>query len=271
VLQQIPKIRTSLLSLLLISLPAHAGFAPGELRIVPGTSWQWQLSSTLNTARDVELYDIDLLDHDAETITALKNQGRIVICYFSAGTYENFRDDVKPCSEDSSGLCINDDAISEALEDYPDEFWLDVRDSSVRDYVSARLDTAVTKGCDGVEPDNVDAFSNDSGFDLSSQDQIAFNEYIAAEAHARNLSVGLKNALDIIPDLVDDFDWALNEQCAQYKECALLEPFIAADKAVFQAEYKRVNKARKCRAAAKRGFDLVFYPLSLNGKRYDCP
>jgi len=259
------------LGTLLLGLPAHAGFAPGELRIVPGTSWQWQLSGTLNTTHDVELYDIDLLDHDADTIAALKNQGRIVICYFSAGTYENFRDDVSPCSENGSELCIEDDAIGEALEDYPDEFWLDVRDSSVRDYVSARLDTAVTKGCDGVEPDNVDAFANNSGFELSSEDQIDFNEYIAAEAHARGLSVGLKNALDIIPELVDDFDWALNEQCAQYKECALLEPFIAADKAVFQAEYKRKRKAQKCRDAATRGFDLVFYPLSLNGKRYECP
>jgi hypothetical protein len=50
--------------------------------------------------------------------------------------------------------------------------------------------------------------------------------------------VGLKNDLDQIPALVDDFDFAVNEQCAQYEECDTLTPFIDADKAVFHVEYE---------------------------------
>lgn len=52
------------------------------------------------------------------------------------------------------------------------------------------------------------------------------------------MSVGLKNDLDQIPELVDDFDFAVNEQCAQYDECADLTPFIEAGKAVFHVEYE---------------------------------
>jgi Glycoside-hydrolase family GH114 len=31
---------------------------------------------------------------------------------------------------------------------------------------------------------------------------------------------------------------AINEQCEQFAECAALDPFIAAGKAVFQVEYQ---------------------------------
>ena len=57
------------------------------------------------------------------------------------------------------------------------------------------------------------------------------------QAHARGLSIGLKNDLDQIKTLQSKFDWALNEQCNEYKECATLKPFVTAGKAVFGVEY----------------------------------
>jgi Glycoside-hydrolase family GH114 len=106
-----------------------------------------------------------------------------------------------------------------------------------------RLDLARTKNCDGVEPDNVDGYTNDSGFPLTGADQLAYNRFLATEAHARDLSIGLKNDLDQVTELVDHFDWALNEQCVQYDECSLLSPFVAANKAVFGVEY--IEEERK--------------------------
>ena len=48
----------------------------------------------------------------------------------------------------------------------------------------------------------------------------------------------MKNGIQTIDrDTVAAFDWALNEQCFQYDECARLEPFTRAGKAVFQVEY----------------------------------
>jgi hypothetical protein len=101
-----------------------------------------------------------------------------------------------------------------------------------------RLDLAVEKGCDGVEPDNVDGYANNTGFPLSPEDQLMFNSWLAEKAHQRNLSVGLKNDLDQIEALIGYFDWALNEQCFEYEECIKLSPFIDAGKAVFGVEYE---------------------------------
>ena len=53
-----------------------------------------------------------------------------------------------------------------------------------------RLDLAVDKGCDGVEPDNMDGFTNRTGFRLSEDDQLGYNRRLANEAHLRDLSAG---------------------------------------------------------------------------------
>ena len=103
--------------------------------------------------------------------------------------------------------------------------------------MQARLDLAVSKGCDGVEPDNVDSYANSNGLGLTAADQLDFNRFVAAEAHKRGLSVGLKNDLDQVKTLQPAYDWALNEQCSQYGECSSLTPFVTAGKAVFGVEY----------------------------------
>jgi len=40
---------------------------------------------------DVAMYDIDLFDNDAATVSALHEDGRIVICYMNASGWEGER------------------------------------------------------------------------------------------------------------------------------------------------------------------------------------
>ena len=144
--------------------------------------------------------------------------------------------------------------------------------------MAARLDRAVSRGCDGVEPDNVDGYANRNGLGLAAADQLSFNRFLATEAHRRGLAVGLKNDLDQIPALVDSFDFAVNEQCAQYRECVALRPFVAAGKPVFNAEYAakyRANTggARDALCAASRTADirtLVLSPKLNDTVRFSC-
>lgn len=98
-----------------------------------------------------------------------------------------------------------------------------------------RLDLAKSKGCDGVEPDNVDAYTqkNGGGFKITYQQQLTYNIWLAREAHARDLSIGLKNDVDQVKDLVTHFDWALNEECYEYNECDTLAPFIKGELSCF--------------------------------------
>jgi hypothetical protein len=235
-------------------------------------TWQWQLqpngSGEINASYDVDVYDIDLFDNDAAQVAALQADGRRVICYFSAGSYEDFRED--------AGAFAADD-IGNPLDDFPDERWIDTRSDGVRQIMLARLELAVQKGCDGVEPDNVTGFSNDTGFALTAGDQLDFNRFLASAAHARGLAIGLKNDLEQIPELVDDFDFAVNEQCAEFDECAALDPFIDAGKPVFNAEYADVYvndaDARQalCADAVDQGRHALVLPIDLDDAfRFSC-
>jgi len=118
------------------------------------------------------------------------------------------------------------------------ERWLDIRKISVlRPIMERRFDMCAEKGFDAVEPDLVEGYGNKTSFALTARDQLRYNRMIAGIAHERGLSVGLKNDLPQIPPLLPHFDFAVDEECAQYGECARLSPFIAAGKAVFHVEY----------------------------------
>ena len=121
------------------------------------------------------------------------------------------------------------------------ERWLDIRQASWPKFAPIlwkRLDLARSLGCDGVEPDQNNPLGNDPGFPITRADQKAWYLEVARQAHRRGLSVGMKNGIETIDrDTVAAFDWALNEECFQYRECHVLTPFIRAGKAVFQVEY----------------------------------
>jgi hypothetical protein len=236
------------------------GTAPtGIWRPKPGTSWQWQLMGKVDTSINVAMYDIDLFDSSSALIAQLKGKGKVVICYFSAGSYEAWRPDAKDFPS----------AVRGSKMDGWDELWLDIRAASVKAAMAKRLDLAASKGCDGVEPDNVDGYDNSSGFPLKGSDQLAYNIWLAQQAHARGLSIGLKNDLAQVKALEPHFDWALNEECVQYNECGQLQPFINAGKAVFHVEYS-TNKSQVCGKTQPLQFDTLLKKLDLDAWYVAC-
>jgi len=110
---------------------------------------------------------------------------------------------------------------------------------------------------------------NESGFPLTPDDQLSYNIWIANQAHARDLAVGLKNDLDQITTLVSHYDWAINEQCFQYNECDLLLPFIQAGKPVFGIEYQG-DPTDFCPQANAMNFDFVKKNMELDEWRIAC-
>ena len=228
----------------------------------PGTSWQWQLSGTIDASLDVAMYDIDLFDAPQATIDALHARGVTVICYFSAGSREDWRPDAAqfPAS-----------AIGNALFGWPNEEWIDTRSPAVRAIMQARLDRAVAHGCDGVEPDNVDGYANDNGFGLTAATQLDYNRFLASEGHTRGLSVGLKNDTDQAAALVGDFEWMLDEQCFQFGECDKVAPFVAAGKAVFEVEYGTQSLAATvCGDANAQNLDTLIKDTDVDAWRVAC-
>ncbi len=243
---------------LLFSTTAFAQEGDGHIwQPKPGTCWQWQLNDEVNTSWDVTMYDIDLFDTPQTTIDKLHTDGRIVICYFSAGSWEEWREDARD---------FPDEVLGEPLEEWEDERWLDIsRIDLLEPIMLVRLNLAVAKNCDGVEPDNVDGYTNETGFDLTYDDQLEYNLWLAEQAHQRGLSIGLKNDLDQIDEVVDDFDWALNEECFQFDECDELLPFIEAGKAVFGVEYVG-DPEDYCPQAIEMGFSWLTKTLNLGNE-----
>ncbi|PIR55006.1 endo alpha-1,4 polygalactosaminidase [Candidatus Peregrinibacteria bacterium CG10_big_fil_rev_8_21_14_0_10_36_19] len=227
----------------------------------PGTSWHWQLDGKINTNYDVEIYNIDLEETSQKTIDELHSNGKKVICYFSAGTYEKFRSDAKKFQKK---------VLGKKLDGWAGEKWLDIANyESFSHIMESRLDLAVKKQCDGVEADNVDAYTNKSGFKLNYDHQLRYNKWLAEEAHKRNLSIALKNNLDQIPDLVNYFDFAINEQCFEYNECDKLTPFIKQNKAVLGVEYE-LDKSEFCEQANRFNFSWLKANYDLNKNTDSC-
>ena len=223
-----------------------------------GQSWQWQLSGQLDPSVAADVYDVAAVEATAAQVAALHAKGRKVVCYVSAGSYENWRPDAAkfPAA-----------VLGKAMDGWPGEKWLDVRNwTALKPLMADRFAACRAKGFDGVEPDNVDGYTNGTGFPLTAADQLAYNRRLAELAHSHGLAVALKNDVEQVAALQPAFDFAVNESCAQYQECGELKPFIKAGKPVFHVEYDLAT-TRFCPTAKALGFSSLRKHLALDAWR----
>ena len=182
-----------------------------------------------------------------------------MICYVDVGTAENFRPDYKQFPKSVLGHSNG----------WPGEKWLDIRKlSTIQPIMAKRFAMCREKGFDAVEPDNIEAFSNKSGFEITPQQQLTYNKWVAEDVHSLGMAVLQKNDGEQTPQLLRYFDGALTEQCNQYKECADFQPYVAAGEPVLNAEYRQPT-AKFCPADRAAGFMGVRFALSLNGKKFE--
>ncbi len=212
------------------------------------TAWQWQLQGKIDPASPPRVYDVDGFAARRVEVRALHRQGRRAICYLDVGSWESYRPDAGRFPRA---------VIGKRYEGFPDERWLDVRRfPAFAAPLRARIAICARKGFDAVEPDNLAGWENETGFPISAADQLRFNRWIARQVHARGMAVALKNDGSQTGELLGSFDFAIVEQCFQYEECGLYRPFVAAGKAVFEAEYE-LDPAQFCAAAAALGFSAI--------------
>jgi hypothetical protein len=229
-------------------------------------TWQWQLTGApIDSSFDVAVYDIDLFDNDASVVASLHAQGRKVVCYISVGSWEDWRPDREqfPAS-----------VIGKDYQGWPGEKWLDIRQIELlAPLMRARLDLCRAKGFDAIEPDNIDGYTNDTGFPLTYADQLKYNRWLADEAHARGLSIGLKNDPDQAADLVAVYDWAMTEDCFDQGWCEQMLPFIQSGKPVFAVEYTDtgITLEQFCPQAQLLGFSALLKNRELDAWRENCP
>ncbi len=208
------------------------------------------------------VYDVDLFDTPESQIKELEEEGKKVICYFSAGTYENWRPDADQFPKE---------ALGKEVDGWEGERWLDIRNQKVRQIMAERIKLAKEKGCDGIDPDNIDVYQQDSGFNLTEEDAINYAEFLSQKARQLGLWIGLKNSGYLIPKVKEDFNFEIAEECFHYNECDLYKPFVEEGKPVFDIEYdsRYLNNENAfkelCQKAEKIGIRVIVAPEELDG------
>lgn len=61
------------------------------------------------------------------------------------------------------------------------------------------MQDAKAKGCDALDPDNVDGFDNTNTVGITQQDSVNYVRWLAQTGHSLGMAVGLKNAAALVP------------------------------------------------------------------------
>ncbi|KAG2490733.1 hypothetical protein HYH03_010888 [Edaphochlamys debaryana] len=244
--------------------------------------WQWQLTGSnfrpmLMTKPDVIDVDVDAVEDmlaQAKQLSIARTSYKL-ICYFSSGTFEEFRTDADAergvdwaavyrtlggMGGTAAGKAVPGPLFLQYM-DYPwvDEIWFAIdstaaRDVLVQQVMIPRMQSAVRAGCDAIEMDNVDTYQNvpqtskKRGVTLAQN--LAYNQALLDAAHGLGLSVGLKNAVGMLTErfadgrrVADAYDWFLSEECYTYDECDSYQKSIKRPASVFAVEYCDAIKA----------------------------
>jgi hypothetical protein len=102
--------------------------------------------------------------------------------------------------------------------------------------------------------------------------------WLTLRAQERKLSIGLKNAAAILPNVMPAIQFVVQEQCVQFSECTRYAPAIAAGKPVFHIEYPSEVKSEVavhfCRdtglAQGASNFSTVIKRFNLDGWVQNC-
>jgi hypothetical protein len=227
------------------------------------TTWQIQLTGTLDTSIEARLYIVDFQDLSAATLAELHAAGREVACYLSAGTFETWRGDAAnfPAA-----------AIGNPLADYPQEYWLDIRDSTVQTLMLARVNRARNLGCDAIELSNLSNGGQDTGFAaLTSADYASYGQAMARAVSAQGMSVGLDGAEELLGQLLLVFDWGAATGCFSVDGCQAWSPMLAANKPVLLVEFGDAATAQTiCASATQAGFDALIKNGTFDAFRIPC-
>ncbi|VAW14655.1 putative endo alpha-1,4 polygalactosaminidase [hydrothermal vent metagenome] len=237
---------------------------------LPGASWDWQLSEAIAPPADIKVFDADPDNVTRDQIMELNKAGVYTICYVSVGTLENWRSDVNTFYD---GNVFYYPVVGKAYGNWPGEFFLDIRQPNLRYVMQRRFMDCALKGFQAVEADNMDVYTNDSGFEISRQDTMRYIEQLASDAHALGLEIGQKNVPELTGELVAIMDFVITESCFADGWCGDVLPYIEAGKPVFNAEYTDTGPdfAAACAYGTKNKISMILKDRDLTSELETCP
>ncbi len=239
-----------------------------------GTSFSIVLDGKIPADFSGDVVDLDAFDTSAETVAALHAKGKKVFAYLSVGSWEEYRPDKDRFPKEVVG------------KNYPGwegEKFLDIRAvDKLAPLMRKRFDMIARKGFDGIEPDNIDIYTEDAdenngtGFNLTLEDARKYAQFLIDEAHKRHLSIGQKNAPELTEAYGDLFDWALLEDPFYEKFAPVFKIYTEHDKAVFALSYLDNTSKEKflreyCTQAVPLGYTAILKDRDLTAVETTCP
>lgn len=226
-----------------------------------GMSLQYQITGSVDTGVDADMFVVDLFDASAQSVAKLHAAGRVVIAYVSVGSFEPWREDAGSFART---------AIGDALAGYPDESWLDIRSADVRARIEARFDRARDKGFDGVFASTLGGYKETTGFPLTQADELDYVRFLASAARTRGLSAGVSGDFELGDGVAGRFDWALSIGCIARADCDALDAFVMHGKPVFDLETDG-DRTTVCNQATTYGIATTIKHPSFDAWRVPCP
>jgi hypothetical protein len=180
---------------------------------------------------------LDGFDASKSNVDEWKKKGYHVGAYISTGSWEKWRPDANDFPKQT---------IGKNYDGWPGEKWLEIKYwQDLKSVMSKRFQMVKDKGFELIECDNCEVGSRSVQVkDKAEQKElsIAYHKWLAAEAHGKGLNIAWKNTLNLIKDIVDDFDACFNEEAMNYNETEELKRFTQENKPVWVFEYKKPSK-----------------------------
>lgn len=234
---------------------------PPRAAIRQNMTLQYQLTGVVDSSEAADLFVVDLFETEAAKVAQLRAAGRVVIAYVSVGTRESWRPDAAQFPRA---------ALGNALPNYPDETWLDVRNTDVRRLMRARFERAVAKGFDGLFASTVGAYRQTSGLTLTRMDELDYHAFLTSTAHELGLAIGLSGDFELSTELASQYDFAIATRCVARDTCGDLGPLQARGVPVFDLETDG-DHATVCARAMSFKIPVTFKTARYDGTRSVCP
>jgi hypothetical protein len=217
-----------LLAVLLLGGCVAPGTEPAGRRWIPraGLTWQIQLTGAFDPTADAGVYDLDPYTTGAQIVGDLDAHGRQTICHLDIGVADTSTPDGARLRGPVRGTSAG-----------PGRYWLDIRQWTVIEPVlTDRFTLCKDKGFQAVDADSGYGYTEPTGFGLTADDQVLYDQRVAGLARGLGLAVAVRTPPDIAALVEPHVDFSVVGGCFSGSDCGRYAVYIDADKAVFDVE-----------------------------------
>lgn len=237
------------------------------------------------TVWDVDLYHVARNPGVIEYLRSRNSNPVTIICYFNAGLVQHSDCDFDTVWNTTENRHLLGNGWG---EEFPDEFWINIKDQKARDLIKTRIALAAHLGCDGVDPDNIDGYGVDSdpdeenktGWNLTEDDDERFILDLATYAHTLTtkrgftMLIGQKNAPELAERVEASLDFAVLEDCKELRDggegfCNEYTRYVEKGKPVFSIEYPRTLEGTRAGSCRTTGASQAEYTAACDERGND--